>query len=53
MPSKDVRRQEAERLNYEWSLLSNEDKLKELAKRPGQCAKQVAKIREAMNESRR
>ena len=45
--SKDEKRNQAEARNYAWSLLSNEEKLAELDKRPGQCAKQRARIESA------
>lgn len=46
-PRKDrraIRRQEAEERRARWEALSLDEKLAELARRPGNCAKQIARL---------
>lgn len=43
MKTKEVKRTEAIARNAAWRALSNEQRTAELAKRPGMCARQLAR----------
>ena len=44
MKTREQKRLEAERRNLNWHLLSTEEKIALLEKRPGKCARQLKKL---------